>query len=238
MPPPPTFDLRLARSRLLAPNVRELSFARADGLPFEFEAGQWVSLVLPMPTGEGRRAYSIASAPDGTSELSIAVTKVEGGPGSTYLHDLAPGASLRAIGPQGFFTRTRGLPSLFVGTGTGVTPLRSMILDALAKGDDARMTLVFGVRTPEDRIYADEFDALAQKHAGQFDVHYSLSRAAADWSGRRGYVQTHVEELYRTLPAGAHVWVCGLERMVGTVRDLLRKQMGVERKQVHTERYD
>ena len=27
-------------------------------------------------------------------------------------------------------------------------------------------------------------------------------------------------------------------RMVGTVRDLLRKQMGVERKQVHTERYD
>lgn len=238
MPPPPTFDLKLAESRMLAPNVRELTFERADGAVFEFEAGQWVSLVLPMPSGEGRRAYSIASPPDGTPKLSIAVTKVEGGPGSTYLHDLPVGEVLRAIGPQGFFTRARGLPSLFVGTGTGVTPLRSMILDAIAKGDDAKMTLVYGVRTPEDRLYADEFDALAAKHPDQFQVHYSLSRAGPEWTGRRGYVQTHVEELYRALPAGAHVYVCGLERMVGTVRDLLRKQMGVERKQVHTERYD
>ncbi|MFO0737629.1 MAG: FAD-dependent oxidoreductase [Labilithrix sp.] len=238
MPPPPTFDLTLTRTRMLAPNVRELSFARTDGVPFEFEAGQWVSLVLPMPTGEGRRAYSIASPPDGTPGLSIAVTKVEGGPGSTFLHELPVGGVLRAIGPQGFFTRARGLPSLFVGTGTGVTPLRSMILDAIAKGDDAKMTLVFGVRSPEDRLYADEFDALAARLPDQFQVHYSLSRAGADWPGRRGYVQTHVEELYRALPEGAHVYVCGLERMVGTVRDLLRKQLGVERKQVHTERYD
>lgn len=238
MPPPPTFDLRLSGSRLLAANVRELDFERVDGAPFEFEAGQWVSLVLPLPDGEGRRAYSIASPPNGTSHLSIAVTKVENGAGSAYLHAMPPGAIVRAIGPQGFFTRTRGLPSLFVGTGTGVTPLRSMILDAVAKGDDAPMTLVFGVRAPEDRLYADEFDALAASRPS-FQVHYSLSRAGAEWTGRRGYVQTHVEELYRALGApNAHVYVCGLERMVGTVRDLLRKQMGVERKQVHTERYD
>lgn len=119
---------------MLAPNVRELTLERVDGEPFEFEAGQSISLVLPMPTGEGRRAYSIASAPEGTPALSIAVTKVEGGPGSTFLHDLAHGSVVRAIGPQGFFTRARGLPSLFVGTGTGVTPLRSMIHDALRRG--------------------------------------------------------------------------------------------------------
>jgi ferredoxin-NADP reductase len=235
--PPPTFDLRLARARTLAPNVRELTFARTDGTAFEFQAGQWVSLVLPLATGEGRRAYSIASPPNGTPELEIAVTKVEGGAGSTYLHALEPGATLRAIGPQGFFTRTYGQPTLFVGTGTGVTPLRSMIKDALAHADAAPMTLVFGVRTPEDRLYAEELDALAAAHPS-FTVHYSLSRAGDDWTGRRGYVQTHVEELYRALPAGTHVYACGLERMVGTVRDLLRKQMGVERKQVHTERYD
>ncbi|MBX3226313.1 MAG: FAD-dependent oxidoreductase [Labilithrix sp.] len=238
MPPPPTFDLRLATSRMLTVNVRELDFERVDGAPFEFQAGQWISLVLPLPDGEGRRAYSIASPPNGTSRLSLAVTKVEGGPGSTFLHELSPGAIVRAIGPQGFFTRDRGLPSLFVGTGTGVTPLRSMILDAVAKGDDAPMTLLFGVRTPEDRLYADELDALAASRPS-FQVHYSLSRAGDDWTGRRGYVQTHVEELYRALGApNAHVWICGLERMVGAVRDLLRKQMGVERKQVHTERYD
>ena len=228
---------------MLSPNVRELHFERLDGTTFDFQAGQWVSLVLPLPDGEGRRAYSIASPPDGSPGLAIAVTKVEGGPGSTFLHTLEEGATIRAIGPQGFFTRPRGVkqPSLFIGTGTGVTPLRSMILDALATGDESPMTLLFGVRRPEDRLYLEELEALAQKHPN-LRVEYSLSKPPQDWSRRHGYVQTHVEELWRELEAtnaGApHAYICGLERMVGSVRDLLRKQMGVERKQVHSERYD
>jgi CDP-4-dehydro-6-deoxyglucose reductase len=243
MPPPPTFDVRLARSRMLSPNVRELGFERADGQPFEFQAGQWVSFILPLPDGEGRRAYSIASPPDGSPGLSIAVTKVEGGPGSTFLHALGEGTIIRAIGPQGFFTRPRGTkhPSLFVGTGTGVTPLRSMLLDALATGDDSPMTLLFGVRHAEDRLYLEELEALTKAHPN-FRLELSLSKPPGDWATRQGYVQTHVEELWRDLEtknAGPpHAYICGLERMVGAVRDLLRKQMGVERKQVHSERYD
>ena len=62
------------------------------------------------------------------------------------------------------------------------------------------------------------------------------------WPGRRGYVQTHVRELFGELAAkneGApHAYICGLERMVSSVRDLLRKEMGLPREQVHSERYD
>lgn len=240
MPPPPTFEVRLARSRTLSPSVRELGFERADGEPFRFVAGQWVSLILPLADGEGRRAYSIASPPDGSPGLAIAVTRVEGGPGSTFLHALPEGATLRAIGPQGFFTRDAPHPSLLIGTGTGMTPLRSMILDALAKNDTARLTLIVGVRHLEDRLYADELEELAKRHPN-LRVEYSLSKPPEGFTGRTGYVQTHVEELWRELAGGPtppHAYVCGLERMVGTVRDLLRKQMGVERKSVHTERYD
>lgn len=244
MPPPPTFDVRLARARMLSPSVRELAFERVDLAPFDFQAGQWVSLVLPLDDGEGRRAYSIASPPDGRPGMSIAVTRVENGPGSHYLHDLPEGAVIRAIGPQGFFTRPRGTrhPALFVGTGTGVTPLRSMILDALANGDDSPMTLLFGVRHPDDRLYLEELEALAARHPN-LRVEHTLSRAPEGWSGRTGYVQTHVPELWQDLVArqpGAapHAYICGLERMVGAVRELLRKGMGVDRKQVHTERYD
>jgi CDP-4-dehydro-6-deoxyglucose reductase, E3 len=225
---------------MLSPSVRELGFERSDGEPFRFVAGQWVSLILPLSDGEGRRAYSIVSPPDGSPGLAIAVTRVEGGPGSTFLHALAEGATLRAIGPQGFFTRDGPHPSLLIGTGTGMTPLRSMILDALAKNDAARLTLIVGVRYPEDRLYADELEDLAKRHPN-LRVEYSLSKPPAGYAGRTGYVQTHVEELWRELASGPtppHAYVCGLERMVGTVRDLLRKQMGVERKQVHTERYD
>ena len=247
MPAPPTFNLRLARSRMLSPNVRELVFERTDGAVFDFLAGQWVSLVLPLAEGEGRRAYSIASPPDGSPRLAIAVTKVAGGYGSAFLHAMREGEVLRAIGPQGFFTRPKSetgekQPALFVGTGTGVTPLRSILLDALAHGDDAPLTLLFGVRHPEDRLYHDELAALAERHPN-FRLEVTLSRGTDDWSGRRGYVQEHVPELWNDLVArgggqAAHAYICGLERMVGAVRQLLRKQIGADRRQIHTERYD
>ena len=129
------------------------------------------------------------------------------------------------------------------GTGTGVTPLRSMIRDALNHGDTSPMTLLFGVRTEADRLYQDELDALAAQHLN-LRVLYTLSRPSPTWTGLTGYVQTHVERLYREVeaqaPAGiaTHVYACGLERMVGAVRDLLRKSMNVDRKRVHSERYD
>ena len=116
-----------------------------------------------------------------------------------------------------------------------------MIKDALASGETSPMTLLFGVRHEVDRLYREELEELAAMHPN-FRAFYSLSQPAADWQGLKGYVQTHVELLWRELEAtGAgtpHVYICGLERMVGAVRDLLRKQLGVDRKQVHSERYD
>ena len=122
MPAPPALDVRLVRAGPLSPSVRELVFERVDGAPFVFDAGQWMNFVLPLDGGVARRAYSIASAPDGSPRFEIAVTHVVAGPGSTYLHGLAPGAVLRAEGPQGFFPRPLdgAPPALFVGTGTGV----------------------------------------------------------------------------------------------------------------------
>ena len=246
MPLPPTFEARLVDNRPLTPAVRELTFERKDRAPFAFEAGQWVSLVLPLPEGELRRSYSIASPPRaGSPNFQLAVTHVAGGPGSSYLHALEPGAELRVIGPQGFFTRPldKAGPALFVATGTGITPLRSMIHTAVAGGHTAPVTLVFGVRAEVDLLYRDEMEALARAHPGTVRFEPTLSRAEEAWTGRRGYVQTHVKELWDDLlvrggGAPPHAYICGLQKMVGAVRDLLRKDMDVPRQQVHSERYD
>lgn len=242
--PPPSFQTRLVSSRVIAPAVRELVFERLDG-PMRFAPGQWLNLHLPSPTGASdiTRAYSIASAPDGSPRFALAVTRVENGPGSTALHALEPGAEIRATGPQGFFTRDAdaGHPALFVGTGTGYTPLRSMIHAALADGAKEPLWVLLGVRTPEDRLYADEIAALEAKHPG-FKAFFTLSRGGDGWTGRTGYVQTHVDEIWKSLVAtgaGApHVYICGLERMVKAVRDKLRKEHNVPRERVHSERYD
>jgi ferredoxin-NADP reductase len=240
---PPTFPVRLLSTRMLTPSVRELVFLREDA-PLDFEPGQWISLALPVdPAGPPlRRSYSIASAPDGTGRFELAVTLVQGGPGSTLLHALAPGAVLQATGPQGFFTRPAGIPSLFVATGTGFTPLRSMIHGSLRAGAMEPMVVLLGVRHEEDILYRDELEGLQRQHPN-LRVHVTLSRPGEGWAGLRGYVQEHASPLWSALTERAgeqapHLFVCGLERMVKAVRDLMRKQLGVPRDRVHSERFD
>ncbi|HEX8793539.1 MAG TPA: FAD-dependent oxidoreductase [Polyangiaceae bacterium] len=247
MPVPPVFDARLVGGRTLSPNVRELTFERADAHPMAFAPGQWLNMMIPVPHRQDepvlKRSYSIASAPDGSPRFDIAVTRVKGGPGSTWLHEVEPGAVLPFVGPQGFFTRPgeEGAPALMIATGTGVTPIRSMVRAAVAAGSRAPMWILLGVRHEEDMLYRDELDALARDHA-HVRFMASLSQPRGDWRGRRGYVQTHVPELWRELAthgaAPPHAWICGLERMVGSVREILRKDMGIARQQVHSERYD
>lgn len=240
---PPIFEARLVGTRPLTPGVRELVFERADGAAFEFAAGQWVSLKIATPEGDLKRSYSIASPPNGTPRFELAVTLVSGGPGSTALHHLSPGVSVEVTGPQGMFVRDAHAtgPSLFVATGTGIAPLRSMLESALSKGERRSLWLLLGVRHEEDVLYRAELEALERAHA---NVRFlpTLSRASDGWSGRRGYVQQHVRALFHELEGkdeGApHVYVCGLQKMVGAVRDLLRKDMGLPRQQVHSERYD
>jgi ferredoxin-NADP reductase len=243
MPLPPTFDARLVAARPLSPSVRELSFERTDGAAFVFEPGQWVSFVLPNEGKELRRSYSIASRPQATPCFDITVTRVAGGPGSSVLHAMQPGATVTVIGPQGFFTRppVDPPPSLFVATGTGVTPFCSMLAAAVAAGDQTPTWLLFGVRREEDILYRAELGALAEAH-DHIRFLPTLSQPGDGWTGRRGYVQAHVRELFEEL-AGSnekppHAYICGLQRMVGSVRELLRKEMGLPREQVHTERYD
>jgi CDP-4-dehydro-6-deoxyglucose reductase len=244
MPPPPTFTVRLKATKVLAPQVRELAFERVGETPLEFQAGQWINLVLPLDPVI-KRAYSIASPPRGDGTFELAITHVQGGPGSTYLHGLEPGATLEAMGPSGFFTGPKAAahPCLFVATGTGITPLRSILLDELARGNTAPMRLLCGVRKSADRLYQDELSALAQAHPN-FSFAYTLSQPEAGWTGLTGYVQTHLAQDWHTLAAAApqgappHAYICGLQRMVGAVRDLLRKDLGAERQQVHSERYD
>jgi ferredoxin-NADP reductase len=241
--PVETFDIEIRSTKVLAPSVKSFVFSRLDGKELVYQPGQWVNLLLPTSTGEIRRAYSIASAPDGTPNFEVAVTEVTGGPGSGYLCGLQPGAKLRAIGPQGFFTRDAGdrVPALFVATGTGVTPLRSMLLAAVRAGLPSPIWLLLGVRRTEDLLYRAELEALASSHAN-FRVFFTLSQGEPDWTGLRGYVQTHIAELFSNLTrlekGDPHLYVCGLERMIAAVRHLVRKEMGIPRERVHSERYD
>jgi ferredoxin-NADP reductase len=226
--------------RQLSPTVKAFAFRCADAEPLAYVAGQWLNFDVATEQGVLRRAYSIASAPDleHPDRFEIAVTRLEnGGVVSRALHALEPGAQLPIDGPHGFFTRERerDQPALFVGTGTGVCPLRAMIADELRAPSGPGLALLFGVRTEADILWRAQLEALAREHP-RFSLHVTLSRADSEWPGLRGYVQTHLAALI-TAP-GPHVYVCGLTKMITEVRRTLKQDLGYDRRMIHSERYD
>lgn len=240
---PETFSVVLRESCKLTERVKSLVFERTDGRPFHFQSGQWVSVVLPHFDDKGRplrRSYSIASVPQGNSQFELVVTLVDGGIGSTYLHQLPVGSMLEVKGPQGTFARPLDVgPSLFVATGTGIAPFRGMFHDALASGRTEPLWLLFGVRTSRDALFASEFERWASQHP-HVRFCLTLSRAEDDWNGRRGYVQSHVLPLWEELKTHGqpHAYICGVKKMLVEVREVLKMHGHAERKQLHLESYD
>lgn len=243
---PETFSARLVRSSFVTPRVKALVFERVDGRPFIFEAGQWVSLRLPLlderqrPVRRSYSVASVASVPGGSPRFELVVTKVDGGVGSSWLHEVSEGVVLEVKGPQGLFRLGAPAPSLFVATGTGIAPIRGMLHQALARGGAAPLWVLFGARTSADVLYREELEGLAKAHA-RLRLELTLSRPDDAWTGRRGYVQGHVVELWSSLSAfepAPHAYVCGVKKMLAEVRDVLRVKLGVERQRVHVESYD
>lgn len=196
-------------------------------------------MVEPIDGKEITRAYSIAS-PRGGNRFSLCLNQVPDGIVSTYLFQLNPGDEIKIHEPIGYFTlRHPGRRAVFVATGTGIAPFRSMLLDHLPK-QQPQITLLFGVRYEAGLLYRQEFERLAAEFP-TFRFMPTLTRPPESWTGLTGRVQQHLDEaLDLHVPEemfNVDVYICGLKEMVDDVRRELKKR-GFDRKQIIYEKYD
>jgi ferredoxin-NADP reductase len=218
---PSCLQLTLERAHDLSPTVRHLLFS-VEGEKARWQAGQCVTLDVPVGDDVLQRNYSIACAQrvHGGERLELAVTRVPGGPASNALHALPSGARLEASTPCGYLTRSDPAePTLWVGTGSGLAPLRAMLQEELSRADGPRVGLLFGCRTSRDILWADELEAWGRHHP-RFQSFVTLSRAEGAWKGRRGYVQAHLAEALAAVRP-SRVFICGLSGMTTSVEDAL-----------------
>lgn len=175
----------------------------------QFLAGQYIDILLK--DGK-RRSYSMGNAPHDDEHVELHVRNMNNGAFTEFVFNrMKERDILRFEGPLGtFFLREDSdKPMIFVASGTGFAPIKSIIEHAFHAGVKRPMTLYWGGRRPQD-IYLGELAGSWQETHENFTFIPVISEALAqdNWRGRSGFVHHAVMEDFPDLSA-YQVYACG-----------------------------
>ena len=216
------------RTRILNLDVRAAEFS--------FAAGQ--AVMLGLSGSPLRKPYSIASAPWEVQKSGIMqlLVQIDSGGLDPHLELAAPGTPLDLEGPFGSF----GLPArvdrpmLFMAGGTGIAPLRSMLIEHLSRPTTHPVALIYSARSIDEFAFRAELTAL--EAAKRMTTCFTITREERpDWAGRRGRISA--ELVKEALPAADSICLlCGPPQLVSDASRLLVK-LGVREDSILTEKY-
>lgn len=235
-----SYPLTLKRKQRVAEDTLALYFDKPDD--FSFKAGQCARLLLvdpPETDEEGNgRILSLASTP-AESELMVA-TRIRDSAFKRVLNIMEPGADVTLKGPYGDFTlpvdSAREL--VFITGGIGITPVRSMLLQAVAEHKGRKMTLFYANRRPEDAAFLDELTQVCADEPGCTLVATmtQVDQSAQHWQGERGYVDRAMLSRYLTDLTGPIYYLDGPTGLVAAMKTML-VDAGVAEDQLRTEEF-
>lgn len=182
---------------------------------FQFLAGQYLEFLLK---DQKRRAYSIASAPHQEGCLELHIRHLRGGLFTDPLFGQAADGKLikekdilRFEGPLGsFFLREDSQkPIIFLASGTGFAPIKSILLHMREKKIQREMYFYWGGRRPKD-LYMDSLCKEFASTMGQLHYIPVVSDALPEdqWTGRTGFVHRAVMKDFPDLRK-FQVYACG-----------------------------
>ena len=172
------FNTHTFRMQLIDPQARNA---------YRFQPGQFNMLYVP---GVGEAAISISSDPDEPQMLEHTIRVV--GSVTRAITKLGEGGIVGVRGPFGHGwplekIQGQGRDLVIVGGGIGLAPLRPVIYWVLRRRDSfRRVILLYGCRTPADRLYAQELEKWEEGHL--IDVLVTVDNATPGWVGPVGVV--------------------------------------------------
>ena len=215
----------------ISPNVYFVIFGLQEPVSMSFRAGQCMMLMVSPGVN---RTMSICSVPAESDRVSMIADVSPMGPGSRWTLGLKVGDPANFVAPTGvfFFDDASPRKKIFVATGTGVAPFRSMIEEYLANNGTAPLELFWGQRHEEDIYWKKEFDRLFETYP-TFSWHQVLSKPTPVWNGLTGHVTEHVLQSVKD-PAQNDFYLCGNKNMIEDVRSQLLVK-NVPKEQIKTE---
>ncbi|WP_133719024.1 FAD-binding oxidoreductase [Methylocaldum gracile] len=208
----------------------------SGGQAAEFEPGQYMSLEI---SNSGiSRAYSIANTPNWSGELEFLIRLQPGGTFSTYLErEAKTGQRIDVRGPSGHFVlQAQSLsPRYFVGGGTGLAPLLSMLRHMAELQEPQPARLYFGVNSEAELFCLDTLRELTQA-LPQLKIELSVWHPEPSWAGFRG---TPVDALRRDLEQGGpapDLYLCGPPALIDAAAETARA-FGISDEHIFSERF-
>ncbi len=212
------FKLKVISNKFIAPNILEMK-TLPDIEDLNYKGGQYFSFKV----GEKiNRSYSTASSPN-EKYICFVVDIAPQGPGSKFVEILKAGDEFDVMGPFGFFTleKTGALedenPIIFAATGTGIAPIRSMVVDLLNNKKSKRdIYLFYGQRYDNEAYFLNDLYKLAEEHINLKFIPV-ISRPGETWKGEKGYIHEHIKKM--PVIKEARVYVCGRSETVKIISD-------------------
>ena len=170
---------------------------------FKYQAGQFLTLRLPIDGMYVPRCYSMSSSPELDDAPRVTVKRVHQGRGSNWICDrLKVGDELEVMPPSGVFNaKDLNKDFLLMAGGSGITPVFSILRHVLNQSA-ARITLLYANRDEKSVIFKDALNALANAHPERLQIIHWLDSV----QGVPSVAQ--LAELTRPL-ASAQAFICG-----------------------------
>ncbi len=200
-----------------------------------FKAGQYLSLIIPKYSQ--RRLYSFCSSPNIYHGFELLINLEGSGLGRQYLQSLQFGEEINFFGPLGLFTmdsKNEDEELIFIGTGSGIAPLRSMILNLLQdKKSKQKMILYWGMRLENDYFWLKEFKEL-EKNWPNFTFQPIVSQPSERWNLSRGRVTNFL--IAQKFKFQNRFFICGNLNMISETQKILLKQK-IQLEKIHFEKF-
>jgi CDP-4-dehydro-6-deoxyglucose reductase len=235
------YEAPVIKIKDLSPNTRSFLIALDNANDFNFQAGQFITLDLPIGDKRNQRwrSYSISNGPDGGRMLELCIVKLDHGLASNYLFEqLNVGDFLKFKGPEGGFVIPGEIDHdmIMVCTGTGIAPFRSMLWDIYQHEiPHQKIHLIFGTRHKEGVLYKGELDFF-KAHLDGFNYSVALSRDETDYY-YKGYVHQVYMKAYAETREDIKFYLCGWTQMVDEAVTNILTKLNYQPSQVKYELY-
>ncbi|HLW22541.1 MAG TPA: FAD-binding oxidoreductase, partial [Sphaerochaetaceae bacterium] len=235
------FTTTVESIRDLTHDIKEVRLKLEDPPEIEMKAGQFIQFQVPeyeLTDEPVYRAYSMASVPSDTNHIELEIRLVPNGICTTYVHKhLKEGDTVMVNGPYGeFFLRDTDRDIICIAGGSGMAPLKSILLDMAEHESPRTARYFFGARTGKDLFLLDEMKELEERMKDfKFIPALSEPQPEDNWTGETGLITDVVKRMAENA-SEAEAYLCGSPGMIDACVKVL-KELGMPEERIYFDKF-